>query len=280
MKDNTITIINRNFKDLNPVGAGFGQSVPGSNNNHCPIRQFFVIHYVVSGKGVFKTPDGETYHMNAGDLFIIHPYKKYFYESDKNDPWYYIWVNFEGEFAQNFLNLEPVHKFTKPELFYNIRDCAGLHNYVAEYIAAQLFLIYREIAPNQLYKHSTYANIIRHQICTDYVSNPTVASLAKYCGIDRTYATQVFKKEFGITINEFIIQYKMQRALEFLKTGHSVEDVSTLLGYSDYTAFSHAFKKYYGHSPSKYKRIMTNSQDYMSEYTQPPGGTNPFLDKN
>lgn len=108
------------------------------------------------------------------------------------------------------------------------------------------------------------------------MKNIKVADLAKYCGIDRTYATQVFKKEFGITIHDFIIQYKMQRAVEFLKTGHSVEEVSILVGFGEYTNFSRAFKKFYGYSPSKYKNILTNSQDDTSEFVLPMGGANPF----
>lgn len=278
--EKNIPIINQNFKDFNPVNAGFAQCAPLHSNSHCPIRQFFQIHYIVSGNGTFSTSNGETYELGAGDVFIMHPFKKYFYEADKYNPWYYIWVAFEGEFAQKFLNLYHVYKFDKPELFYNIRDSINLKQYHAEYILAQLLLIYRELAPKQLFKHASYAHIIRHQICSDYTSNPTVSELAKYCGINRTYATQLFKKEFGVTIHDFIIQYKMQRALEYLQSNHSVEDISTLLGYSDYTSFSHAFKKFYGYTPSKYKQNIINSQDYIARYHQTPGGINPFKQKN
>ena len=37
------------------------------------VRDHYLIHHIISGKGVYKTPQGE-YHLSAGDTFLIYPY--------------------------------------------------------------------------------------------------------------------------------------------------------------------------------------------------------------
>ena len=52
------------------------------------VRDHYLIHHIISGKGVYKTPQGE-YHLSAGDTFLIYPYTVITYTADKNDPWEY-----------------------------------------------------------------------------------------------------------------------------------------------------------------------------------------------
>ena len=49
------------------------------------VRDHYLIHHIISGKGVYKTPQGE-YHLSAGDTFLIYPYTVITYTADKNDP--------------------------------------------------------------------------------------------------------------------------------------------------------------------------------------------------
>ncbi len=66
------------------------------------------------------------------------------------------------------------------------------------------------------------------------------------------YVGNVFAAVNGITIKEYVLQYKMQKALTFLsKKGETVSGVATKLGYDSSHYFSKCFKSYYGFSPSK-----------------------------
>ena len=264
-----IPLNNMNYKDFNPVVVGYSQCAPGQACLQS-VRPYFLIHYVVSGRGVFKVSKNEIYEVGPGECFIMCPYKKYDYIADKNDPWYYIWVNFEGEVAQQFLNIQPKQEFSRAELFYNIKNAENIDTMRTEYIYAQLMMIYRELAPQKIYNHVTYAHKIKNEICAQYFKNVRVGDIAKACGIDRSYATQVFKREFGMTISEFMTQYKMQRALEHLQSGHSVEETAVMVGFSDYTNFSRAFKKYYGYSPSKFKNIMFGNYEVSFDFYDKP----------
>lgn len=68
------------------------------------------------------------------------------------------------------------------------------------------------------------------------------------------YLGNVFAAVNGMTIKEYALQYKMQKAIMLLQNGErSVTDVAALLGYDTAHYFSKCFKNYYGFSPSTLK---------------------------
>lgn len=274
-----IPVTNENFYDFNPSAAGFSQCTPGHYNDY-PTPDF-LLHYIVSGKGKFFV-NGETHNLSAGNVFIIHPHQRYKYIADDDEPWYYIWIHFSGNLAKNFLSMKQVYYFDEPQLFFNIRDSINLTHHRSEYLYAQLLLIYRKLAPS-INEKTSYAQIIRHQICTSYMEHLTVENLAEYCKIHRNYATRLFKKEFGMSIPQFLTQIRMKKSLEFLSLGYSVETVSEYVGFSDYNNFSRKFKQYFGVSPSQYKTNVIsanfNNEVYIAA-PAPPVEENLFYRKN
>lgn len=269
-----IPVINENFSDFNPTIAGYSQCTP-NHLSPVTVRADFEIHYIVSGKGIFNI-NNKTYSLKAGNVFIIPPHTKHFYKADENDPWYYIWIGFGGKLANKFLSMDSVYEFNEPELFFNIRDSANIQQYRTEYLYAQLLLIYRHLAPLRPYEIS-YAHIIKHQICATYMTHINVNMLADYCNIHRNYATKIFKREFGMTISQFITQYRMQKAMEFLSQGYSVEIAANYVGYDEYSNFSRKFKNFFGVPPSKYKNITRPVYSNTETYIPSKTGMNPFL---
>ena len=69
------------------------------------------------------------------------------------------------------------------------------------------------------------------------------------------YLGNVFSAVNGITIKEYVMQFKMQKAIALLQSDkRSVTEVAALLGYESPHYFSKCFKNYYGFSPSSLKR--------------------------
>ena len=66
-----IMLINRGFSDINPLAAGYENCAPEHSYGPCA-RDYYMIHYVVSGKGKFKTGE-KTYSLTAGDMFLFSP---------------------------------------------------------------------------------------------------------------------------------------------------------------------------------------------------------------
>ena len=63
-----------------------------------------------------------------------------------------------------------------------------------------------------------------------------------------------FAKYFGMSPKQYLIQLRMNRALELLTENKlSVKEISFVCGFTDEKYFSRAFKKRYGCSPSQLK---------------------------
>lgn len=67
----------------------------------------------------------------------------------------------------------------------------------------------------------------------------------------RDYFIRVFRRFIGYTPARFQQYRRMERAKDFLNTGHSVKETASLLGYVDPYYFSRLFKRYTGIAPKR-----------------------------
>ncbi len=73
--------------------------------------------------------------------------------------------------------------------------------------------------------------------------------------ISPTYLSKIFKEITGQTPISYLIQIRIDKAIELLKTKrYSIKKVAELVGYEDAYYFSSLFKKYVGISPKKFKK--------------------------
>lgn len=90
-----------------------------------------------------------------------------------------------------------------------------------------------------------------HENYGDYRLN--IDEIARNLYVNYSHLCFVFKRETSITINEYLTEFRMQKAKKLFDTGSElVLDVAGRVGYSDANYFSKCFKKYYGVAPSKY----------------------------
>ena len=67
------------------------------------------------------------------------------------------------------------------------------------------------------------------------------------------YFRKLFKEEYGISPQKYIIGLRLQNAAGLMATGYySLKEVAAMSGYQDYRYFSVEFKRKYGVSPSAY----------------------------
>ncbi len=84
----------------------FGKSHTYPGHYYGPaMRPYYLIHYILSGKGVFQSYHGDsrTYRLHQGQGFLIEPGFVNRYESDASEPWSYIWVAFSGSEARSII---------------------------------------------------------------------------------------------------------------------------------------------------------------------------------
>ncbi|MCM1532384.1 MAG: helix-turn-helix domain-containing protein [Ruminococcus flavefaciens] len=95
--------------------------------------------------------------------------------------------------------------------------------------------------------------------CIQFINNHTndnigIDDVAAHIKKSRAYVTSKFKKELGVTINEYIINQKLIEAKNLLKhTNKSLTEITYYLCFSSQSYFLNLFKKKYGITPQKYR---------------------------
>ncbi|MCD7746139.1 MAG: response regulator [Lachnospiraceae bacterium] len=98
----------------------------------------------------------------------------------------------------------------------------------------------------------------------DYISKNyqnellSVKDISSHVFLSVSYVCTYFKNETGQTLNQYLTEYRMERAKELLQDArYKITDISSKVGYSDGNYFGKSFKKYSGLSPSEYREKMT-----------------------
>lgn len=84
-----------------------------------------------------------------------------------------------------------------------------------------------------------------------------VAELSSLLGISRNALQQVFKNQYGKGVRDYKLMTRMERSRSLLEKSMKVTEIAILLHYSKPRAFSTAFKKFYGVTPSEYANTRT-----------------------
>ena len=93
----------------------------------------------------------------------------------------------------------------------------------------------------------------------NYNEKITLNSIAEQAGFSKYYISRLFKQYMGVTIIDYLIKIRLDKAKKLLVSGeYNIKQISYMVGYSDPNYFTWSFKKYLGISPIKYK--------YFQEY--------------
>lgn len=81
----------------------------------------------------------------------------------------------------------------------------------------------------------------------------TLKDIAAHFSYHPNYVSSLLHKELGKTFSEIVLEKRMDRALIMLKgTTLSIEEISSMLRYTNTSNFYKAFRAYYGKSPREY----------------------------
>lgn len=259
-----VSILNREFKEVNPLLCGWEQCEEGHPFGPAS-REYYLIHYIISGTGFFQR-NGQTYPLTKGCMFLIRPYEITFYKADYNDPWEYIWIGFDGKLVPSLLETSGFSddKCTLciPSLrntFLSMKEAENLQYSSEIFLCSKLYemfsLLQEEFAPPlKGNSGSLYSKRAKDYILANYANNISVASIAAMLGIDRRYLCRIFRKHVGDTPQNYLVNYRLEKAGMLLsKYGYSVSEAARSTGYDDIYNFSKMFKKKYGIPPSQYK---------------------------
>ncbi|MBP3437256.1 MAG: helix-turn-helix transcriptional regulator [Clostridia bacterium] len=83
-----------------------------------------------------------------------------------------------------------------------------------------------------------------------------IAQLAKLTRMGEANLKKCFKKYSGMGVMAYFMSLKMRRAVELMKEGYTIREISEALGFATQNYFSTAFKREFGLTPLAYKRAL------------------------
>jgi two-component system response regulator YesN len=124
-----------------------------------------------------------------------------------------------------------------------------LHQILEEKTAAYFCELNNSSSENSIIR------IIRSYIGTHYRSTDlSVKSISDHVNRSASYTCTLFKNETGLTLNQYITDFRMKKAAQLLADPRNrISDISESVGYSDGNYFGKSFRKYTGFSPSEYR---------------------------
>ena len=208
---------------INPIGYGRERCAP--NFSVGTPRPYWMVHFVVSGKGTF-TNDKGTFAVMPMQMFVVHPHRVHRYTADGYDPWEYMWVNFDGSFpVPALLEQDVITIPTASKIFSDIIAVDENEAGCAEYVCGkmwELFSLLTKLEHKSGFKQNVYVEAAKSFISENYSNAIMVSDIAKKLNLDRTYFSSVFKAETGISPKQYLAKFRLEKAAELLVSGSSV----------------------------------------------------------
>ncbi len=229
-------------------------------------KTYHLFHYVTSGKGTFIIND-KKFEIHAGMIFFIPRGHTSIYYANKENPWNYIWVGFDGDVVDDYLEflgididnpviIDPQKKFKK--YFDSMSSRYLTDGYIDITSIGALYQLFGELIHNKTEMKKGASSKVTLQLARDYINNNYqfnigVQDIAKNANVTPNYLSSIFQKELGISTKQYLIKIRMDKAIEFLESGFfNVKQVSEMVGYPNQLHFSNEFKRIFGKSPINY----------------------------
>lgn len=235
------------------------------------VREHYLLHYCLSGRGRYRAQEVR-YDIGPGEGFLILPGEVCSYQADEAEPWTHIWVGFSGSRAESCLQScglsrgRRTYQCDQPQRLEQCVeemlqfDTAGPGHEMLLLGELYVFLGWVAHGAQSSMRRSRemgmeYVELAKEYICKHFQEDLTVAKLARYVGLNRSYLTTVFQNAIHMSPQQYLMRFRMERAAQMLQEGRlTVGEVAHSCGYPDPLTFSKAFKRTLGVTPSQYRK--------------------------
>lgn len=245
---------------------------PKINHSICGMDDFLLMFFYddieIKEKGEIKT-------MLSSSLIIWGPKAEVYYGHSKKD-WKHSWIHFNGPalkriLAANRIPLNHILPFNNSVMIEKyMLDIANEvnGNYRPDvFIVKNIFENWlREIAreikgrPQKKQIPQKYLEI-KQTLESNYNRKTTLSELARQAHCTSQHFCSTFKRYFGFSPWDYLIQIRMRQAAYLLRDHNlSISEIADMAGYDDIYYFSARFKKYFGLSPLNMRRSFVSKK--------------------
>lgn len=277
MSDNLLFSVfpNENFVDLGLYQFGWQQCEP-SHLYGPAARNHYLFHYVISGTGTLMADNSKgetkTFQVKSGQGFMLFPGQISTYVADKQLPWEYTWLEFDGLRAKEMIELSGISKDNPiyrahskdlrmdmmNEMLYIVRNSEESPIHLIGHLYLFLDYLSRSSASIRLKQGGRLRDFYIKEALTfieqNFQNEISVEDIAAFCGLNRSYFGKIFRDTVGKSPQEFLMDYRMVKAAELLKlTQLTIGDIGNAVGYPNPLHFSRAFKNIYHLPPRQWR---------------------------
>ncbi len=250
------------------------------------------LFYILSGSGSMII-EGELFDLRPGCAILFQSGTKYEWQVDRMEGVHYIAINFDYTHNHTHIrkSFHPVHSniFHPSDILENIvfSDCTELNapivlkdalpleplikllstefflgdDYCDELLSSTLKSIIISMVRTSNKKNNPYGNkgFILTQNIIQYIQNHYAEDisyevLSEMLHFNASHINRVFKKNTGKSLHAFLLDYRLNIAMELLRSHAApINEVATMVGFTDIPHFIKTFKKFTGQTPAKYR---------------------------
>ena len=201
---------------------------------------------------------GEILPVKADTLFFINKNDPYKVERKEHGQSLCVTFSAETNLKTQILDCSSDPRFLN--LFMKLKKCSALQIKSTYYRAmAILYEIISLLEEKNEQVYLTSATKLKiadaHTFISEHFTEEiNLSDLAESIGISTKYLRTLFKKNYGMPPNQYIIALRLNMAVSLISQGNlSISEISKLCGFSDVYYFSRLFKKHFSRSPKSFK---------------------------
>ena len=229
------------------------------------VRNQYIIHYVLSGKGYFNGTQ-----VAKGEGFLIFSGMNAEYHADENEPWSFLWIISEDPAMQYYFSRHHANEKTGIFKFHNLYELEPIIRQLLSSTSgfssvtrlSEMFLnIFNSCVETESASKSSSAKIY-FDFSVNYIKTNlhlpiSVDDLCNRTGVTQPYLYRVFKQEIGLSPKQYILSCKLAKAKKLLThTKLSISQIANSVGYANVLEFSKFFSKQTSLSPTAYRETI------------------------
>lgn len=223
-----------------------------------------LVEGIVKGRGRLSVGN-RSWDAGDGEVYVLHRVNAR-YRSDPSDPWVKVFCVIAGRLVDllcpMYLGQQTIFRAADvlPLLMrvHELNEHAPADTHERASILLHEILVKLGAANERNEPYPAGIRDVRGFIDRHYTERMTVSTLADRAGVSKAHLIRTFRRCFGNTPYDYIIQRRIDAATAMLsRSTLHVQEIADRLGFADAFYFSNAFKKRIGVSPSEYRRRHT-----------------------